>query len=116
MVKKEFVPLRGDIVWLDFSPTRGHEQDKIRPALVITDGVYNNSTGLALVCPITSKKRGHNFEVELRGLKVKGVVVSNQVRNVSWVARDCRYIDKADNNILNEVCAKIKSLLFSFNE
>ena len=113
MVKNEFIPLRGDIVWLDFSPTRGHEQDKLRPALVLTDGIYNDSTGLALVCPITSKKRGHNFEVELKGLKVDGVVVSNQVRNVAWTERDCQYIDKVDHIVLNEVCAKIRSLLFS---
>ena len=111
MVKDIYTPFRGDVVWLDFSPTRGHEQDKLRPALVITDGIYNDSSGLALVCPITSKKRGHNFEVEFNGLKVKGVIMCNQSRSVSWIDRDCRYIEKAGETIVNEVIARIKSML-----
>ena len=52
------VPGRGDVVWLDFDPQRGHEPAGRRPALVLSPRKYNDIIGLAIVCPITSQKKG----------------------------------------------------------
>ena len=52
MVK--YVPDQGDIVYLDFNPTKGHEQKGKRPAIVISNNVFNKNTKMAMVCPITS--------------------------------------------------------------
>ncbi len=54
-----YVPRRGDLVWLRFSPQAGHEQAGHRPALVISAESYNRLTGLALFCPITNKRKGY---------------------------------------------------------
>ena len=54
MVDADYVPERGDIVWIDFMPQAGHEQTR-RPAVVISPSAYNEKVGSALFCPITSK-------------------------------------------------------------
>ncbi len=66
---RRYVPRRGDIVWLSFTPQAGHEQAGRRPALVLSPSTYNRKVGLALFCPITSRVKGYPFEVTVpRGL------------------------------------------------
>ena len=60
---RRYVPRRGDIVWLSFTPQAGHEQAGRRPALVLSPSTYNRKVGLALFCPITSRVKGYPFEV-----------------------------------------------------
>lgn len=82
-------PAQGDIVWLDFTPQSGHEQAGRRPALVLSKQVYNRVTGRAFVCPITSKPKGYPFEVPVRTAHISGVVLSDQLKNLDWRARNC---------------------------
>ena len=60
-----YIPDRGDLVWLTFNPQTGHEQSGRRPALVLSPKAYNEKTGLAIFCPVTSQKKGYPFEVPL---------------------------------------------------
>ena len=46
MVKKIYIPKQGDIVYLDFDPTIGHEQAGHRPAVVLSHDVFNEHTGM----------------------------------------------------------------------
>ena len=48
-----YIPEKGDFVILTFDPQSGHEQQGRRPALVISNRLFNKHTGLALVCPLT---------------------------------------------------------------
>ncbi|MBG1984201.1 type II toxin-antitoxin system PemK/MazF family toxin, partial [Klebsiella pneumoniae] len=48
-----YCPARGDVILLDFNPQSGHEQAGKRPALVVSDDLFNQVTGFAVVCPIT---------------------------------------------------------------
>ena len=48
---RRYVPSRGDVVWLSFSPQAGHEQAGRRPAPVVSPASYNGKVGLALLCP-----------------------------------------------------------------
>ena len=74
---KAYIPERGDLVWLQFNPQAGHEQSGLRPALIISPAAYNNKTGLALMCPITSKIKGYPFEVVLpEKFKIQGAILS----------------------------------------
>ncbi|HEC97544.1 MAG TPA: hypothetical protein ENI58_05215 [Nitrospirae bacterium] len=59
---RNYVPGRGDIVWLQFNPQAGSEQAGLRPALVVSPRSYNKKVGLAIFCPITSKAKGYPFE------------------------------------------------------
>ncbi len=55
MKSGKYVPDRGDLIWLDFTPQNGHEQYGKRPALVLSPSKYNAKTSLCICVPITSK-------------------------------------------------------------
>jgi len=50
---------------LDFDPQAGHEQMKRRPAFVLSPSSFNEVLGLAFAAPVTTKPKGHDFEVSL---------------------------------------------------
>ncbi|MBI4135937.1 MAG: type II toxin-antitoxin system PemK/MazF family toxin [Candidatus Vogelbacteria bacterium] len=93
MVDKNYIPERGEIIWLNFSPSRGHEQRGRRPALVISPTTYNGRSGLVLVCPITSKSHHYPFEVEFHSEKVDGVILVDQLKSIDWRIRRTEFID-----------------------
>ena len=107
-----YIPSRGDIVYLDFDPTRGHEQRGHRPAFVISPRGYNQKTSLALLMPITSQQKGYPFEVPLpSGLKIQGVILSDQIKCLDWKARGVRFVEVAPKSVVEEVQAKVEPLV-----
>ena len=105
-------PDRGDIIILDFDPQVGHEQMKRRPALVLSPAEFNAAFGLAFVAPVTSKPRGHAFEVRLpAGLRVKGAVMVHQLKSFDWEARRARFAVKAPQAVLAAAQAIIKDII-----
>jgi len=106
-----YQPERGDVVWLDFDPQLGHEQAGKRPALVFSPLDYNKRVGLALFFPITSQIKGYPFEVPIQLSKIRGVVLSDQVKNLDWKARQVKFIEKATEEILSEVREKLGWIL-----
>jgi len=52
-----YIPEKGDFITLSFDPQSGHEQKGRRPALVISNFIFNKATGLAILCPITNTNR-----------------------------------------------------------
>ena len=54
-----YIPDRGDLVWLNFDPSTGREQQGRRPAIVLSRLVYNRASDLATMVPITSKRKGY---------------------------------------------------------
>ena len=109
----KYVPERGDILWLQFSPQAGHEQAGKRPAICLSPKLYNEKTNLGLFCPITSKQKGYPFEVPLPAdCPVRGVILADQIRNLDWNVRKASFIAKIPEDILREVLEKIQLLLF----
>jgi len=109
---KPYIPDCGDIVWLNFNPQSGREQSGRRPALVISPLVYNNKTDLAIFCPITSQVKEYPFEVKLPdNLEIAGVILSDQIKNLDWKAREAEYICKLPKSLLTETLNKINALL-----
>jgi mRNA interferase MazF len=107
-----YVPNRGDLVFLDFDPVRGHEQTGVRPALVLSPVSYNSKVGLALVCPITSRAKGYPFEVALpAGLAVSGVILTDQVKSISRPHRSISYRDSLPVEVFRQVVANLLGLL-----
>ena len=111
MVKSSYVPDRGDIIWLNFTPQSGYEQAGKRPALVLSPINYNSKVGLMIACPITSKIKGYPFEVTLTADKIKGVVLSDQVKSLDWRAIKATFIERASNKIVQEVQEKLLVLI-----
>ena len=105
-------PDRGDIVWIDFDPQAGHEQGGRRPALIVSPRSYNRKVSLALLCPITSQRKGYPFETPLpKGLKVTGVVLADQVKSVDWHARRAEFCCQAPTATVLDVIGKAQALL-----
>jgi mRNA interferase MazF len=109
---REYVPERGDVVWLQFDPQTGHEQAGHRPALVLSPLAYNRKVGLAILCPITSQIKGYPFEVALpAGLKAQGAVLSDQVKSLDWRVRKARRVCVVPRQVLDETLARILALI-----
>jgi mRNA interferase MazF len=107
----QYVPDRGDIVWLHFAPQVGHEQSGRRPALVLSPRTYNRKVGLALFCPITSNVKGYPFEVELpEGLKARGAILCDQIKSLDWRVRKAERLCPAPAEVLEDAAAKILAL------
>jgi mRNA interferase MazF len=111
-MSKKYLPVRGDAVWLNFSPKVGHEQSGRRPAVVVSPESYNKKVGLGLFCPITSQIKGYPFEVEIpAGVSISGVVLSDQIKSLDWRVRDAQFICKLPVSTMSEILRKLNTLL-----
>ncbi|HET9767731.1 MAG TPA: endoribonuclease MazF [Thermoanaerobaculia bacterium] len=109
-----YVPERGEVVWLTFTPQAGHEQAGRRPALVLSPAAYNGRVGLALLCPITRQAKGYPFEVALpSSLRIEGVILADQVKSLDWRVRDAERVGRVPAATLDEVTQKVLTLLGS---
>ena len=109
----EYIPEAGDVVWIDFDPQSGNEIQKRRPALVISSQIYNSTAmNLAIICPITSTKRGNPFEVEIpEGLEIEGVILADQAKSMDWRERRATFICEAPEETIHRVLRTIEALL-----
>ncbi|MBI4578719.1 MAG: endoribonuclease MazF [Planctomycetes bacterium] len=111
-MRAAYVPDRGDLVFLDFTPQAGHEQAGRRPALVLSPRAYNGKTGLCLACPVTNQVKGYPFEVPLpAGCMITGVVLSDDVKSFDWRARRAELKTRAPAYVTGEVVTKLATLL-----
>ena len=107
-----YIPNRGDVVWITLNPQAGHEQAGRRPALVLSPSAYNGKVGLALLCPITNQIKGYPFEVVIpNGLKIRGAVLSDQIKSLDWKTRRAEYVCALPSATLYEVLQKVNTLL-----
>ncbi len=107
-----YQPDRGHFIFLDFSPQAGTEQAGRRPALVLSPLAYNVATGLVFLCPVTNQIKGGAFEVPIPpGAKVTGVVLSDHLRSVDWIARNADFHGQAPTDLVLEVLARIEAIL-----
>jgi len=106
-----YVPQAGDVVWLDFDPQSGREQAKRRPALVLTDRSYNRASGLAVVCPLTSKRKPYPFALPVVLDKVGGAVLTDHLKSLDWAARKAVFHSKADPALVKKVRGYVAVLL-----
>ncbi|MDQ6703559.1 MAG: type II toxin-antitoxin system PemK/MazF family toxin [Pseudomonadota bacterium] len=106
---------RGDIYHVDLDPTKGKEQQGARYVLIVSPRDFNRG-GTSLVCPITQGgdyARSQGFAVSLSGAgtNAQGVILCNQPRTLDIAARGGRFSEKAPEFIVDEVIAKLQTLL-----
>lgn len=107
-----YVPDRGDVIWLNFNPQQGHEQAGRRPAVVLSPLIYNKNAELALICPITNQVKNYPFEVKIPlKLEITGVVLTDQLKSLNWKVRNAEYIFKMPKIVMDEIFSKVKTLL-----
>jgi mRNA-degrading endonuclease toxin of MazEF toxin-antitoxin module len=106
---------RGDIYHVDLNPISGREQSGSRYGLMVSPRVFNN-LGTPLVCPITqggefARRVGYAVSLSGAGTNTQGVVLCNQPRALDLQARGGRFVEKAPDFIMDEVLAKLATLV-----
>ncbi len=113
MVDKYYIPEKGDLVWINFTPQSGHEQAGKRSAVIISPKNYNYKTSLCIACPITSRIKGYPFEVIVEENNITGVILADQIKSLDWKTRGVSFIGKINNDSYMELEEKLQLLLFS---
>ena len=112
LVVRGYVPDAGDLVWLTFDHLAAREQAGRRPALVLSPRPYNEKSGLALVCPVTSRVKGYPFEVALpEELPIAGVILADHLKSVDWKERRAEAAGRVPQEVLDEVLSRLSPLL-----
>ena len=108
-----YVPKKGDFIALTFDPQSGHEQKGRRPALVVSNTLFNQRTGLTIVCPVTTTDRSYPFHVAVTANPhVMGFVMVEQVKSVDYRARKAKTIGKASDDLLDEVLSILDACIY----
>ena len=109
----EYVPRKGDLIALTFDPQSGHEQRGRRPALVVSNDLFNRHTGLCIVCPITNTHRDYPFHVPIpEGRGVTGFVMVEQVKSVDFRSRKAKRIGRAQEQVLEEALSILDACIY----
>jgi mRNA interferase MazF len=109
----EYVPRKGDFVVLTFDPQSGHEQKGRRPALVISNTLFNRHTGLAMVCPITNSFRDIPFHVEVpKRSKLAGYIMVEQIKSIDFASRKVKFVSRAPKTVLHEVLGILDACIY----
>ena len=109
-----YVPKKGDFIILTFDPQAGREQRGRRPALVVSNTLFNRHTGLAMVCPITNTFRDIPFHVPVPDeSSLTGYVMVEQIKSVDCTSRNVKFVENAPASVLDEVLGILDACLYS---
>jgi mRNA interferase MazF len=108
-----YIPRKGDFIAVALADHTGHEQRGHRPALVVSNDHFNERTGLALVCPVTSTRRGYPLHVEIPdGEAVTGFVMVEQLKSIDYRARGAKRIGPAPAQVIDETLAILDACIY----
>ena len=88
-----------------------HVVAKRRPGLVLTDQRYNRASGLAVVCPLTSRRKPYPFALPATVDEVEGAVLVDQLKSMDWSARKAEFHSKMDPRLVSKARQYIAVLL-----
>jgi mRNA interferase MazF len=108
-----YCPQKGDFVVVNFNPQSGHEQKGRRPALVVSNKIFNQATGMAMVCPITNTNRKIPFHIGLDSQSsLTGFVMVEQIKSIDYRARKVKFIKKAKQHIIDDVLSVLDACIY----
>ena len=97
---------------MDFNPQLGHEQSGRRPAIVVSNDIYNKYCNLTYVCPITSTDNKHPFHVILDNRsKTHGSILCEQLKALDLTKRNAEFEEIVPSDIIEDVLDMIKSFI-----
>jgi mRNA interferase MazF len=107
-----YIPRKGDFITLSFDPQAGHEQKGRRPALVVSNDLFNKHTGLAIVCPITNTDRKFPFHLAVPSeSSLTGFVMVEQVKSIDHAVRGAKFVERAATEFVEDVLELIDACL-----
>ena len=109
----DYSPRKGELIALTFDPQSGHEQRGRRPALVVSNDLFNKHTGLCIACPITNTRRDYPFHVAIpAGAGVNGFVMVEQIKSIDFHSRKAKRIGRASAELLGEVLSILDACVY----
>lgn len=107
---------RGDVVLVRLGPAEGHEQNKTRPAVIVSADRFKNLATATIVPISTLKDRiPYVHEVELKkgegGLKEHSVAQSVQVRTLDKYERVEEVFGSLSDERMKQISDKLKLVL-----
>jgi len=106
-----YIPEQGDIVVLSFDPQSGHEQKGRRPAIIVSNKIFNQYLGLAFACPITNTKRDFPFHIEVQSDNITGFIMTEQMKSIDYNSRNIKFIEKANQETISQILGIIDSIM-----
>ena len=107
-----YIPQKGDFITLSFDPQAGHEQKGRRPALVVSNDLFNKHTGLAIVCPVTNTDRNFPFHLAApNGPSLTGFVMAEQVKSIDHAVRHAKFVERGPKEFVEDVLDLIDACL-----
>lgn len=95
---------QGTIIKINFNPQAGHEQAGDRPAVVISNNIFNDKTKLSIVCPITNTDNKFPLHVKLDSrTKTTGVILCEHLKSLDLNSRTYQVIEELPKDILDKV-------------
>ena len=95
---------QGTIIKINFNPQSGHEQAGYRPAVVISNNVFNQKTKLSIVCPITNTNNHFPLHIPLDNrTKTTGVILCEHIKALDLNSRTYQVIEDLPKDILQNV-------------
>jgi len=108
-----YIPKQGDIITITFDPQSGHEQKGRHPAYVVSKELFNRSTGLAIVCPITNTDRAFPFHVPVpKNSNLTGFIMVEQVKSVDFHSRQAKRIERGNDQLLSYVLSILDACIY----
>lgn len=107
-----YIPKQGDIIFIDFDPTKGHEQKGYRPAIVISNNVFNKNTKMTIVCPITSNNKRFPTHYLLKDTtRIYGSVLCEHIRSIDYETRNVKFVEQASKKDFEKIVIIINSCI-----
>ena len=108
-----YIPRQEDIIAITFDPQSGHEQKGRGPAFVVCKDLFNRSTGLAIVCPVTNTERDYPFHIPIPAdSKLTGFIMVEQVKSVDFRSRRAKRIERGNDELLSEVLSILDACIY----
>ena len=109
----DYVPAKGDFVIVTLDPQAGREQKGRRPALVVSNSLFNSHTGLAMVCPLTNTRRNVPFHVAVpAGSSLTGYIMVEQIKSIDYGRRQVKFVEKAPQLVVDDALAILDACLY----
>ena len=101
---------QGDIIKINFGPVVGHEEDKYRPGLVVSNDDYNSYCGgIILICPISHSK-DFPLHIDLpEGMMTEGKVLCEHIRALDINSRSYKYIESVSDDYIENISDILKA-------
>lgn len=103
----------GDLMWVDHDPSAGHEQNKRRPAVVVTNDDYNRYNNLVMVVSITTSDRRYPLHIDIGriptedGGEIHGWAEIEQAKCLDLDARNASVVGSLDEETMNAISSML---------